>query len=148
MDRAMSGCDGSDLPALQPSQEFASSLVERLGRRDRLCANSPWCSCDTGWQRLLAPELGQVPAERKAGKGEPHSQAVEPKSEVPIVGVEPVPPHHLPVPGKPHLSSRPHEMLTSTASTFFLEERAVVSCCCDPRHSSEKLKGLRKGHPS
>lgn len=88
----LSRCDGSDLPALQPSQEFASSLVERLGRRDRLCANSPWCSCDAGWQRQLAPVLGQVPAKRKAGKGEPRSQAVEPKSEVPILGVEPVPP--------------------------------------------------------
>lgn len=39
MGRAMglSGCDGSDLPALQPSQEFASSLAERIGRRDGLC---------------------------------------------------------------------------------------------------------------
>lgn len=39
-------------------------------------------------------------------------------------------------------------MLTPTASTLFLEERAVVTCCCDPRHSSEELKGLRKGRPS
>lgn len=102
MGRAMgvSGRDGSDLPVLQPSQEFASSLVERLGRRDRLCANSPWCSCDTGWQRQLAPVLGQVPAERKAGKGEAHSQAAEPKSEVPILGVEPVPPTRSACPWK------------------------------------------------
>lgn len=66
------GCNGSDLPALQPSQAFASLLVERLGRKERLCANSPWCSHDAGWQRQLAPMLRQVPAEYKAGRGEPH----------------------------------------------------------------------------
>lgn len=48
-------------------------------------ANSPWCSCDAGWQKQLTPVLGQVPAERRAGKGEPHSQVVEPKSEVPYL---------------------------------------------------------------
>lgn len=69
-----SGSDGSDLPAPQPSQAFASSLAERVGRTDRLCSNSPWCSHDAGWQRQLTPILGQAPAEKKKKRqgGESH----------------------------------------------------------------------------
>lgn len=57
--------DGSDLPALQLSPAFASSLAERLGRAAGLPANSPWCWRDAGWQRQLAPVLGQAPAGQK-----------------------------------------------------------------------------------
>lgn len=115
-----SGSDGSDLPAPQPSQAFASSLAERVGRTDRLCSNSPWCSHDAGWQRQLTPILGQAPAEKKkkkARRGEPRSRlAVQgvPKSKVPIPGVRGWPPPTLSVcPWEPHagvkqsLSSRP-----------------------------------------
>lgn len=88
--RGRRAVDGSDLPAPQPSQAFRSSLAERLGRRDRLCANSPRCSRDAGWQRQLAPMLGQTPAEKKSRKGRatlPACRAGVPKSEVPILGI-------------------------------------------------------------
>lgn len=85
--------------------------------------------------------------EKQGRKAEPHSQAAEPKSEVPILGVEPVPPTPSACPWEAHLSSRPYETLTPSASTLFLEERAAVSCCCDPRLSSEKMEGAEKGTP-
>lgn len=112
----LSGCDGSDLPAPQPSQAFASSLVERLGRTDRLCANSPWCSHDAGWQRQLAPMPGQAPAKKKSREGRATLLACGagvPKSEV--LEQEPVPPTPSACPWEPHvgvkqsLPSRPYE---------------------------------------
>lgn len=73
-----SGCDVSDLPEPQPSQVFACSLVEGLGRTDRLRAKSPRCLRDA------SQCLGKGQPKKKARRGShaPGLHARVPKSEV------------------------------------------------------------------